>query len=447
MSQPQPSDILDIPDILDILRKKRDREPLSGDDIRGFIAGVADGSVPDYQISALLMAIFLNGLSDDELAVWADAMVHSGDIIDLSRVAAPKVDKHSTGGVGDKISLCLAPAVAACGVAVPMISGRGLGHSGGTLDKLEAIAGFQVGLDSAQFVDLVDRFGMCMAGQTERLAPADRRLYALRDVTCTVESIPLIASSIMSKKLAEGIDALVLDCKVGQGAFMKTSERARQLATAIRVIGQAAGMPVTVLLTDMNAPIGRAVGNASEVAEAIAVLRGGGPADTRELTVRLGAEMLRLAGVFGSEQAGRAAIEDALDSGRGLALFRRVIAAQGGDERVVDDPEGVLPKAPASLVIEAKRAGYVAAIDARSVGVAGIALGGGRVRTDDKIDHAVGIDIEAGVGQKVEVGQPLARVHYRERGVERARALVSGAFHIQGQPVAALKSRIIEVLR
>ncbi len=444
MSQPQPPNT---PDIIDILRKKRDREPLSSDDIRGFITGVADGSVPDYQISALLMAIFLNGLSDDELAVWADAMVHSGDIIDLSQVAAPKVDKHSTGGVGDKISLCLAPAVAACGVAVPMISGRGLGHSGGTLDKLEAIAGFQVGLDSAQFVDLVDRFGMCMAGQTERLAPADRRLYALRDVTCTIESIPLIASSIMSKKLAEGIDALVLDCKVGQGAFMKTSARAHQLATAIRVIGQAAGTPVTVLLTDMNAPIGRAVGNASEVAEAIAVLRGGGPADTRELTVRLGAEMLRLAGVSGSDQAGRAAIEDALDSGRGLALFRRVIAAQGGDERVVDDPDGVLPKAPAALVIEAERAGYVAAIDARSVGVAGIALGGGRVRTDDKIDHAVGIDIEAGVGQKVEVGQPLARVYYRERGVERARALVSGAFHIQGQPVEALKSRIIEVLR
>jgi pyrimidine-nucleoside phosphorylase len=432
---------------LESLRKKRDGGRLDEDEIRGFIAGVADGSIPDYQVAAMLMAVFLRGLDPGELAVWADAMVHSGDVLDLGRIARPKVDKHSTGGVGDKISLCLAPAVAACGVAVPMISGRGLGHSGGTLDKLEAIPGFRVDLDTERFIALVDRIGVCMVGQTERLAPADRRLYALRDVTATVESIPLIASSIMSKKLAAGIDALVLDCKVGTGAFMKRLEDARALAQAIRVIGQAAGKRVSVMITDMDAPIGTAVGNASEVVEAIEVLRGRGPADTRELTVRLGGEMLRLAGAVAGEDEGIARMEQALESGAGLEVFRRLIEAQGGDARVIDDPWKILPQAPAVYEITAGGAGHVAAIDALAVGVAASALGAGRQRTDDRIDHAVGVDMVARVGDAVAPGQVLARLAHRDHGLERAAALMRAAFTIDDMPARAPGSRIIEVLR
>ncbi|WP_428266981.1 thymidine phosphorylase [Haliangium sp.] len=437
------------PLLTDLLRKKRDGESLQPDEIRHFIAGVADDTIPDYQVGAMLMAVFLRGLDDGELGVWADAMVHSGDVLDLSGIDRPKVDKHSTGGVGDKISLCLAPAVAACGVAVPMISGRGLGHSGGTLDKLEAIPGFRVDLPSDRFIELVDQLGLCLIGQTARLAPADRRLYALRDVTATVESIPLIASSIMSKKLAEGIDALVLDCKVGRGAFMKTVEQARALGEAIRVIGRAAGKRVSVLLTEMDAPIGQAVGNATEVAEAIAVLRGGGPADTRELTVRLGAEMLVLAGVVEQQTEGATRIEAALDGGAGLALFGRVVEAQGGDPRVIDDPDAVLPQAPERLDITASVAGVVTAVDALAVGHAGLALGAGRARKEDQIDHAAGIDILARVGDRVEVGQVVARLRHRGRGADDAADQVRDAFTIATgeQPARAPGSRIIEELR
>jgi pyrimidine-nucleoside phosphorylase len=432
---------------LESLRKKRDGGRLDENEIRGFIAGVTDGSIPDYQVAAMLMAVFLRGLDAGELGTWADAMVHSGDVLDLGRIARPKVDKHSTGGVGDKISLCLAPAVAACGVAVPMISGRGLGHSGGTLDKLESIPGFRVDLDTERFIAQVDEIGVCLIGQTERLAPADRRLYALRDVTSTVESIPLIASSIMSKKLAEGIDALVLDCKVGLGAFMKRLEDARALAEAIRVIGQAAGKRVSVMITDMNTPIGVAVGNANEVAEAIEVLRGHGPADSRELTVRLGGEMLLLAGVVGSEAEGVACIERALGSGAGLEVFRRMIEAQGGDARVVDEPWRILPQAPETHEVTAERAGHVSGIDAMAVGVAASALGAGRQRTDDRVDHAVGVELLARVGDAVAPGQALARLAHRGRGLERATALLRSAFTIDELPVRAPGSRIIEVLR
>src|SRR3954452_19739365 len=259
--------------------------------------GVTDGSIPDYQVAAMLMAIFFTGMTDRELATWADAMTRSGDVIDLSRIARAKVDKHSTGGVGDKISIPLAPAVAACGVAVPMVSGRGLGHTGGTLVKLSAIPGFRVDLPVERFTAQVDALGVCLIGQTERIAPADRRRYALRDVTATIESLPMIASSIMSKKLAEGIDGLVIDCKVGRGAFMKTIERARELCGLMRAIGHRAGKRVTCVLTDMDAPIGRTIGNALEIRESIEILRGGGPVDTRELTPVLGAEMLMLGGV------------------------------------------------------------------------------------------------------------------------------------------------------
>jgi pyrimidine-nucleoside phosphorylase len=432
----------------EIIRKKRDGESLDPGEIRGFIAGITDGSIPDYQAAAMLMAVFLRGLDDAELGVWADAMVHSGDVLDLSSIEARKVDKHSTGGVGDKISLPLAPAVAACGVAVPMVSGRGLGHTGGTLDKLESIPGFRVDLTVDRFVSQVRELGVCLIGQTERLAPADRRLYALRDVTSTVESIPLIASSIMSKKLAEGIDALVLDCKVGRGAFMRTREQATELAAAIRVIGEAAGKQVTVVLTAMDEPIGTAVGNALEVAETIEVLRGGGPADTRELTVALGAEMLRLGGVADGDDAATR-IEAVLDDGTALELFRKLIEAQGGDPRVVDDPAGVLPAARATTAIEAQADGVVASIDARSIGVAALHLGAGRRRKEDDVDPAVGIRVLAHVGDRVTRGQTLVELVHNETGVDAATALVRGSYRVDrdGAGIAAPTTRILEVLR
>ena len=269
-----------------LIRKKRDGRALDDGELRAFVAGVTDNSIPDYQVAAMCMAIFFRGLDDRELATWADAMTRSGDVLDLSSVARAKIDKHSTGGVGDKISIPLAPAVAACGVAVPMVSGRGLGHTGGTLDKLESIPGFRVDLPVERFAELVGELGVCLIGQTARIAPADKRLYALRDVTATVESLPLIASSIMSKKLAEGIDGLVIDCKVGRGAFMKTIDDARALCALMRAIGTRAGKRIACVLTDMDAPIGRTIGNALEIRESIEVLRGGGPTDTRELVAR-----------------------------------------------------------------------------------------------------------------------------------------------------------------
>ncbi len=430
----------------EVIRKKRDGKPLSEGEIEAFIAGVTEGSIPDYQIAAMLMAIFLRGFNDAELAAWAQAMLHSGDVLDLSEIPGPKVDKHSTGGVGDKISLPLAPAVAACGVAVPMVSGRGLGHSGGTLDKLESIPGFRVDLGVDRFRRTVAELGLCLIGQTERIAPADRVLYALRDVTATVESVPLIASSIMSKKLAEGIDALVLDCKVGHGAFMKTRQQASQLGHAIKTIGAAAGKPVTVVVTDMDSPIGSSVGNALEVAESIAVLRGEGPADSRELTVRLGAEMLLCGGVVDSGAEGAERIAASLDGGSALDLFRRLVEAQDGDPRVVDDPQGILPRARQRTPVVAPKAGKVAAIAAEDVGVAALVLGAGRRRKEDKVDPAVGIEMAVRVGDTVAVGEPLAFLIHNDRGVEEARQRLLGAFRI-GDRAAPPGSRILEVLR
>jgi pyrimidine-nucleoside phosphorylase len=395
--------------VREIIRQKRDGEPVSADDLRAFIAGVTDGSIPDYQAAAFCMAAFFRGFTPDELAAWTDAMVRSGEVLDLSGVRAPKIDKHSTGGVGDKISLPLAPAVAACGVAVPMVSGRGLGHTGGTLDKLESIPGFRVDLSTDAFAAQVARIGACLIGQTDRLAPADRKLYALRDVTSTVESIPLIASSILSKKLAEGIDGLVLDCKVGSGAFMKTLTNARALARTIVELGRAAGKRVTALVTDMDQPIGRAVGNASEVAESIDVLRGGGPADTRALTIALGGAMLDLAGVVDGERQ----IAAALDSGRALEKWRDIVRAQGGDPRVCDAPDEVLPRAPEETPVRARRDGVVVRIDAEAVGTAVVLLGGGRGRKEDAVDHAVGVRVERRLGDAVREGDVLAVAQHR----------------------------------
>ena len=441
---------------VELIRAKRDGGALTAAELRGFIRGVTDGSLPDYQVAAMLMAIFFRGLDDRELAAWADAMTHSGDVLDLGAIARPKADKHSTGGVGDKISIPLAPAVAACGVAVPMVSGRGLGHTGGTLDKLESIPGFRVDLPVDRFARIVDEVGCCLIGQTARLAPADKRLYALRDVTATIESVPLIASSIMSKKLAEGIDALVIDCKVGRGAFMKTRDDARALCRAMMTIGRAAAKRIACVLTDMDAPIGRAIGNALEIAESIEVLRGGGPADTRELTTVLGGEMLALVGVATTPANGQVMIAKALDDGRALAVFRRMIEAQGGDARVVDEPDR-LPRAGATTTVAADAAGTVAAIDSEDLGIAGVWLGAGRRTTDDAVDPAAGLTVEVHVGAAVAAGQPLCVLHHAA-GLDpdrlaHARALVGAAFAIQPDDPAttlrlgAPRSRILEVLR
>ncbi len=432
--------------VAELIRKKRDGEPLEDREIEGFIARVTAGEVPDYQIAAMLMAVFLRGLDDRELAAWAGAMLRSGEMLDLSAIDRVKVDKHSTGGVGDKISLALAPAVAACGLAVPMVSGRGLGHTGGTLDKLESIPGFDVELSSERFIRTVDRVGACIIGQTARIAPADRVLYALRDVTATVESIPLIASSIMSKKLAEGIDGLVLDCKVGAGAFMKTRERAARLARAIQAIGEAAGKRVTAVLSRMDDPIGERVGNALEVEEAVAVLHGAGPADTRELVVRLGAEMLLVGGACATPEDGAERLAAALDSGSALDVFRRMVEAQGGEPRVADEPRKVLPRGRERTPVPAPAGGHVAAVEASGIGTAALVLGAGRRRKDDRIDPGVGIEIARRRGDAVAAGEPLVYLIHNGRGVEEAGERVHAAFSI-GEPAAPPASRILEVLR
>jgi len=450
-----------------LIRKKRDGGALDDDELRAFVSGVTDASIPDYQISAFLMAVYFKGMDDRELATWADAMTRSGDIIDLSAIPRAKVDKHSTGGVGDKISIPLAPAVAACGVAVPMVSGRSLGHSGGTLDKLESIPGFRVDLSVEQFAAQVDALGTCLIGQTARIAPADKRLYALRDVTGTIESLPLIASSIMSKKLAEGIDGLVLDCKVGRGAFMKTIDQARKLAQLIRAIGIGAGKRVTCVLTDMDAPIGRTIGNALEIRESIEILRGGGPRDTRELTHALGAEMLMLGGVARDPADGRARIERVLGDGSALEVFRKVVAAQGGDPRVCDAPGSVLPRARHRDELTLP-AGQITAIDSEALGIAAVLLGAGRRTTDDVIAPAAGLVIDAYLGEQIEPGAPPQIIlgHDLDPGdprVAEARTRISQAFtiappgstphvppHAQPHtmaPTASPGSRILEVLR
>jgi len=341
---------------VEIIQCKRDGGTLSPEQIGWVLAEYTADRIPDYQMAALLMAVFKEGLNGEELAAWTDAMLHSGDVLDFSHVAAPKVDKHSTGGVGDKVSLPLGPMVAACGVAVPMMSGRGLGHTGGTLDKLETIPGFRTALDPPEFRALLARTGLVLAGQSETLVPADRRLYALRDATGTVESIPLISSSIMSKKLAEGLDGLVLDVKVGRGAFMKRFEESRTLAETMVGIGRSYGTPVRALLTDMNQPLGREVGNACEVAESVEVLQGGGPADLLEVTYRLGEEMLLLGGAAADRAEARARLEHAVDSGAAFEKFVEVVVAQGGDPAVLHDPSR-LPAAPHHHEVTAARAG------------------------------------------------------------------------------------------
>ncbi len=413
----------------ELIRHKRDGGVLGLDEIRYFLSGVVDGSIPRYQAAALLMAIFFRGMEDRELADLTTAMIDSGERLEIGS-SGPKVDKHSTGGVGDKVSLCLAPLVAACGVVVPMMSGRGLGHTGGTLDKLESIPGFRSSFDSAEFARLVETNGVVIAGQSESVVPADRILYALRDTTATVASIPLISSSIMSKKLAEGLDALVLDVKVGTGAFMESVDRARVLARTMVRIGESHGVRTTAFVTSMDQPLGYEVGNANEVAEAISVLRGGGPPDLTELVTVLGGAMLEAAGLDRAD----ARIRSAFDSGAGLGLLRRMIEAQGGDGSVVERPE-ILPAAAHARRLRAERDGYVASIDARRIGVAAMQLGAGRRTMTDTIDHAVGITMSAKVGSAVARGDVLATLRFNDpRNVEAAAARVSRAYTLAARP-------------
>lgn len=394
---------------VELIEAKRDGRELSPDAIEWLIEMYTDGVVPDYQMAAMAMAIYINGMSAAELAAWTSAMLHSGEVFDLSDIGAAKVDKHSTGGVGDKISIPLAPLVASVGVVVPMMSGRGLGHTGGTLDKLETIPGFTTRLDPDRFREVLSTHGMVFAGQTETLVPADRKLYALRDATATVPSLPLISSSIMSKKLAEGLDGLVLDVKTGTGAFMKDLEGSRLLARTMVDIGSKHGVRTIALITGMDQPLGREVGNANEMTESIEVLRGHGPTDVIELTMALGEVMMELAGIDG----GRAALEDAIDSGKALQKLIDVTTAQGGDPSFIEHP-GELPKCSEEAVVAAPAAGFVTRCDALTIGVVATRLGAGREHQEDIIDPGVGITLEAKVGDRVEAGQTLARVAYND---------------------------------
>ncbi len=415
---------------VELIAAKRDGQRLADAEIRGLIASFMDGTLADYQMASFLMATFFRGLDDAETVALTEAMLHSGKVLDLSAVAGTKVDKHSTGGVGDKVSICLAPLVAACGVPVPMVSGRGLGHTGGTLDKLEAIPGFRTDLATEDFARIVGTVGTCMIGQTKDIAPADKRIYALRDVTATVECIPLIVASILSKKLAEGIDGLVLDVKVGRGAFMKDLESARTLATALVRVGTRAGKRVVAVLTSMNAPLGEAVGNALETREAIDVLHGKGPADLVECTMVLGAEMLVLGGQAKDTHAARARLAEAISSGAALRVMERMVAAQGGDPAVVAEPSR-LAIAAHEVKVAAHEAGCVTRADALEIGLAAVAMGAGRTRADQNVDPAVGISVHKKPGDRVARGDALATLHVRNPSAAAAIAeRVAAAFDV-----------------
>ena len=396
---------------VELIELKRDRKSLPADGIEWLIAAYTDGSVPDYQMAAMAMAIVLNGLDSAELATWTTAMLESGDSLDFSDIPLPKVDKHSTGGVGDKISIPLAPLVASCGVAVPMMSGRGLAHTGGTLDKLESIQGFEPRLDQAEFRRILTEHHVVLAGQSDTMVPADRKLYALRDSTGTVPSIPLISSSIMSKKLSEGLDGLVLDVKTGSGAFMDRLDQARELARTMVRIGVQTGVKTVALITSMDQPLGFEVGNANEIRESVKVLEGNGPKDITELTFALGEVMLELAGIDG----GKERLGDAIETGAALQKLKDVVAAQGGDPSVLEDTSR-LEQGLHEEVIEATEAGYVTRCDALTIGIAATRLGAGRERKEDDIDHGVGVTLRAKLGDEVEPGDPLAVAHFNDEG-------------------------------
>jgi len=412
--------------LVELIAAKRDGRELTSEQIKRLIQSFGTGELADYQMSAFLMAVFLRGMTDVEMVALTEAMLDSGKVLDLSHIPGIKVDKHSTGGVGDKVSLALVPIVAACGVPVPMVSGRGLGHTGGTLDKLEAIPGFNVNLDADAFARIIREVGGCMIGQTAEVAPADKRIYALRDVTATVESVPLIVASILSKKLAEGIDALVLDVKVGKGAFMKDLEQARTLASALVRVGTRAGKRVVALLTRMEAPLGRTIGNALETREAIDVLFERAPADMTECTYALCAEMLLLADAASDRDHALRRISEVIRSGKAAQVMENMIAAQGGNPKVVRDPS-LMAAEPHVVPVLAPRSGFVCEMDALEMGLSAVMLGAGRTRADQSVDPAVGIVLNAHLGEKVEKGSILAHVHVRD--VQAAKPAMDRILH------------------
>jgi pyrimidine-nucleoside phosphorylase len=428
---------------VDVIRQKRDGGTLDRTAIEFFVTGATDGTLPEYQVSALLMAILLRGMNAEETAILTDAMVRSGIRVTYDDVRGVPVDKHSTGGVGDKTSLILAPLAAAAGAFVPMMSGRGLGHTGGTLDKLESIPGFRTGLTLDELRAAVSSIGCALIGQTSEIAPADRKLYALRDVTSTVESIPLICASIMSKKIAEGIGGLVLDVKTGAGAFMKSLDDSRNLARSLVAIGIASGVRTEALITRMDAPLGRAVGNANEVIESIETLKGKGPADLEDLSVQLAARMLVLSGVAADRPSAERRIRDVLRSGDGLEKFRQVIANQGGDPRVVDN-YALMPSVSETQTVTAPRDGFVSGLQAENIGRAAVALGAGRAKLEDLVDPAVGIEVERPVGSPVRKGDVVLVVRHRAgRGLGEAMPLLTAAVSV-GDAAPVVPAVVVE---
>ena len=432
---------------VDVIRKKRDGWELSTAEIQSLVDAYTRAEIPDYQVSAWLMAVVLRGMARGETAALTDAMLHSGEVLDLSSLPQRKVDKHSTGGVGDKTSLVLAPLAAAAGVTVPMISGRGLGHTGGTLDKLESIPGFNVNLSVSHFRKVLETCGCAMIGQTAEIAPADRKLYALRDVTSTVESPYLICASIMSKKLAEGIDALVLDVKTGSGAFMKSEKDAAFLAELMVETGERMGKQVVALITDMDQPLGNMIGNALEVVEVMEVLRGGGPNDLRQLCLELAGWMLHLGGVSSSVAEGKKQSEKLIASGKALDKFREMVGLQGGDPRAIDDPKK-LPQARHTIEVSSTSTGHVTSIQCEQVGTACVILGGGRERKEDSVDPAVGIVLDKKVGDRVSVGESFATIHYNaEAPAARAKQLIERSYQISASPPTDKRPLIHRVIR
>jgi len=430
---------------VDLIHRKRDGEELDANEISYLIDSYTRGEIPDYQMSAFLMAVFFSNMTDREVTSLTESMIRSGATIDLSSVPGMKVDKHSTGGVGDKTSLVVAPLAAAAGVIVPMISGRALGHTGGTLDKLESIPGFRTDLSLDQIRSQLLEIGLCFIGQSDQVAPADGKLYALRDVTATVESIPLIASSIMSKKMAEGLDALVLDVKVGTGAFIKKQVDARRLAQIMVGIGRRMDKRVQALITDMNQPLGYAIGNALEVMEVSQTLMNQGPADVTRLSLELAARMIHLAKLTPTLDEARHLAENKLVDGSGYRKFKQVIQAQGGNAQALDKFE-LLPNATGMREISSPRAGYVSIIDAEDIGQASTLMGAGRDRKDDRIDPAVGVILEVKVGEKVDAGAVLCRLYYTsEEHVDEAAEIVEGAFRISSAK-AEDRELILEVV-
>jgi len=418
---------------VDLIQRKRDGGELNPEEIGYLVEGYTSGDIPDYQMSAFLMAVYFSGMTDREVSSLTECMLRSGDMVDLSAVPGVKVDKHSTGGVGDKTSLIVAPLAAAAGVVVPMMSGRSLGHTGGTLDKLESIPGFRTNLSAEEFQKQLTELGLCFIGQTAQLVPADMKLYALRDVTATVESIPLISSSIMSKKLAEGVDALVLDVKVGAGAFMKKQVDARRLAQSMVGIGRRMDKKVQALITDMSQPLGYAVGNALEVMEASQTLQNAGPHDLTKLSLELAARMIYLGKKAASLDEARRIAEQALVDGSGFRKLKQVVAAQGGNPQALDKFE-LLPNATGMREVVSPRGGYVTSIDAEDIGSASNLIGAGRDKREDAIDPAVGIILEVKAGEKVDAGSVLCRLYYTgEERVEEAAEMVEDAFRISGQ--------------